>query len=204
MSRQNQMFSKMFEAAREALEARPPEEAARAAGVEYDPARRTFAFPTLGEAVELTLPDCAFSPALPEWHALVALHYLANADGAPAGAGWIPMGRLRDGMVRGAKCDREAGARIGALLGRRTPAEAEAACLALGGKIERGTADLTAALPFLPRCPMLLNLWFADDEFDGSARLLVDRAADHYLSVEDAVTAGDVLIARLSAAVSRL
>ena len=45
MSRQNQMFSKMFEAAREALEARPPEEAARAAGVEYDPARRTFAFP---------------------------------------------------------------------------------------------------------------------------------------------------------------
>ena len=50
-------------------------------------------------------------------------------------------------------------------------------------------------LPFLPRWPVMLNLWFADDEFDGSARLLVDKSADHYLSIEDAVTVADIVIA---------
>ena len=38
----------------------------------------------------------------------------------------------------------------------------------------------------------MLNIWFADDEFDGTARMLVDKAADHYLTVE-----GEVMISRL-------
>ncbi|MCI8730730.1 MAG: DUF3786 domain-containing protein [Lachnospiraceae bacterium] len=43
----------------------------------------------------------------------------------------------------------------------------------------------------------MLNIWFADDEFDGTARMLVDKAADHHLTVEDAVTVGKVMISRL-------
>ena len=125
-----------------------------------------------------------FPPALPEWHQLVILHCLSRADGAPPGGEWIAMGQMRDGLVRGSKCDREAGARIGALLGGLSPEDAGAVCRALGGEPVEGKADFSCVLPFLPRWPVMLNLWFADDEFDGSARLLVDKTADHYLSIE--------------------
>ncbi len=108
------------------------------------------------------------------------------------------MGQMRDGLVRGSKCDREAGARIGALLGGLSPEDAGAVCRALGGEPVEGKADFSCALPFLPRWPVMLNLWFADDEFDGSARLLVDKSADHDLSIEDAVAVTDILIARLA------
>ena len=125
----------------------------------------------------------------------MTLHYLSNARGALPDGEWIAMGSLRDGLVRGAKFDREAGARIGALLAaRRTPAEARWRRLRVAGR----------KLPFLPRYPLMLNLWFADDEFDGSARLLVNRGAAPCLSVEDAVTVGEIVIARLTEAVSRL
>ena len=53
----NRMFSEMLKAARQALELRDPADAARAAGVEYDPARRAFRVSTLGETVEISLPD---------------------------------------------------------------------------------------------------------------------------------------------------
>lgn len=203
-SRPDQMYAQMLAATRQALLSRPPEAIARDAAVGYDPHARAFSVPTLGETVRIAYPDCAFSPPLTDWHRLVTLHYLNNARGALPDGEWIAMGSLRDGLVRGAKFDREAGARIGALLGRRTPAEAMAALRALGGTPAAGAADLSAALPFLPRYPLMLNLWFADDEFDGSARLLVNRGAAPCLSVEDAVTVGEIFIARLTEAVSRL
>ena len=46
---------------------------------------------------------------------------------------------------------------------------------------------------------MTLKLWFADEEMPGSGRLLLDKSASHYLSVEDAVTAGELLLQKLSA-----
>ena len=50
-----------------------------------------------------------------------------------------------------------------------------------------------------PLYPMTLKLWFADEEMPGSGRLLLDKSASHYLSVEDAVTAGELLLQKLSA-----
>ena len=42
-----------------------------------------------------------------------------------------------------------------------------------------------------------MNLWFADDEFPGTGKLLIDSSAEYYLSVEDAVTVGMVLLEEL-------
>jgi len=43
--------------------------------------------------------------------------------------------------------------------------------------------------------------WLADeeDELELSARLLIDGAADHYLTVEDAVTVGSIVLEALKA-----
>ncbi len=42
------------------------------------------------------------------------------------------------------------------------------------------------------------QVWFADEEFPASGKLFLQGHADHYLSVEDAVTAGGIVIEKLS------
>lgn len=69
----------------------------------------------------------------------------------------------------------------------------------MGAKLEDSNADLCAVLPFLPQYPVTWKLWLAEeeDEIDGSGRLFLDGSAGHYLSIEDAVTVGTIILGRL-------
>ena len=60
------------------------------------------------------------------------------------------------------------------------------------------------AFPVLPRYPVTLKIWFADEEFPVSGKIFLQDHADHYLSVEDAVTVGEILLQKLSEAFSSL
>mgnify|MGYP005796112937 FL=1 len=42
--------------------------------------------------------------------------------------------------------------------------------------------------------PVTLKIWFADEEFAASGRMFLDGSAEHFLSVEDAVTVGDLIL----------
>ena len=44
-------------------------------------------------------------------------------------------------------------------------------------------ADIAFLIPFLPRFPVTLKVWFADEEFPASGRLLLDASADHYFAM---------------------
>ncbi|MCI6761168.1 MAG: DUF3786 domain-containing protein, partial [Clostridiales bacterium] len=61
-------------------------------------------------------------------------------------------------------------------------------------------ADFCAHFSFLPRCSLWLKVWFADDELPPSGRLLIDESAPHYLTIEDAVTAGSLILDALTGA----
>ena len=63
-----------------------------------------------------------------------------------------------------------------------------------GGKIISCNADLGIVFPFLPYYPVTLKIWFADEEIAGTGRMFLDRSAEHFLSVEDAVTVGTLLL----------
>lgn len=75
----------------------------------------------------------------------------------------------------------------------------QAICTTLGASIESSNADLCALLPFLPQYPVTWKLWLAEeeDEIDGSGRLFLNSSADHYLSVEDAVTVSTLILNKL-------
>lgn len=45
----------------------------------------------------------------------------------------------------------------------------------------------------------LVKIWFADEEFEASGKLYLSRSADHYLTMEDAVTVGEILLSKLKA-----
>ena len=83
-------------------------------------------------------------------------------------------------------------------LGNYPEEQLEQACKALGAEIVSSNADFCAVFPFLPYYPVTLKIWFADEEMDASGRMFLNKNADHYLTVEDAVTVGDVILNSLA------
>lgn len=187
----NRMFDEMKKAAKARLAGRDPEVIARNTGAVLG--EGCFRLWSLGALVTVRFPDWELTPQLDPWHQLVLLHYLDLADGTPLTGRPITFAQQRDGMVRGGGFDRRAENAIGRLdfdgLRQR--------CRALGGREKRSGADYCVELPFLPRYPVTLNYWQADEEFPASGRLLLDSSAEHYLTIEDSVTVGELILQAL-------
>ncbi len=188
----------MLAAARARLARHTPQDIAEKSGARY--ADGALSLKTLGQDVTIRLPDCAMQPPLPQWHALTLLHYLDLADGAPPTGRTIPFSQYRDGLVRGGGLDRSAELVIRRDLGILPPEELARRCRALGTEILPSNADFCARFDFAPRCPVWLKVWFADEDFAASGRLLLDESAPHYLTIEDAVTVGSLILDSLTGA----
>lgn len=193
----NQMFSQMHRAALARLAGRAPGQIAANAGIRYEAASQSFSVPTLGTDVTVSFPDYRFVPELPDWHRLVILHYLDLADGYPLTGKELPFGQMKSGMVRGGGIDRRCELAIQNLkdLDKDTLATL---CASIGGEPIASNADAAWQIPFLPRFPVTLKLWLPDEDFPASGRLLLDSSADHYLTIEDAVTAAEILLEKLT------
>lgn len=194
---ENRMYQEMKKAAWERLRSCAPLEIARKAGVLFDEKESAFSFVSLGKQIRVAYPGFQVEGALEEWHELVILHYLEMADGTPLSGDLITFGQLPQGLVRGGETDRETEKTLGEYFGDGQVEKITEICERLGAKIAESKADFTAVFEFLPRYPVTMNLWFADDEFPGTGKLLLDSSAGHYLSVEDAVTVGMVLLEAL-------
>ena len=193
----NRMFQEMKKAAWERLRSCDPLETAKKAGVLFDENEGAFSFASLGRQIRVDYPGFRVEGALGEWHELVILHYLEMAEGAPLSGKLITFGQLPQGLVRGGGMDRETEKTLGEYFGDGQVEKITEASERLGAKIVESKADFTAVFEFLPRYPVTMNLWFGDDEFPGTGKLLLDSSAEHYLSVEDAVTVGMVLLEEL-------
>ena len=190
----NRAFEEMRRVALQRLAGREPRQIAERAGVVFSETEASFLIPSLGRELKLSWPDCRFRPSVEGWLHLMILHYLDLADGAPLTGTWINFGSLRDGVIRGTKFDRDAERDLAAFLRGRSPGDVRRCFGKIGAEEMQGRGDLCVRIPFLPRCPMLVNIWFEDEEFPASGKILLDSAADHYLTVEDAVTAGTLVL----------
>lgn len=197
--KENRAFTEMLAVAQSRLAGRSPLEIAEKARVTFDQEQQAFLFSSLGENIIVHYPSYEVEPKLEEWHHLVILHYLEMADGTPLGQRFVAFGDLRDGMVRGGGFDRTCEQTMARYFGKKPLENLQTVCTALGAKLKDSNADLCAVLPFLPQYPVTWKLWLAEeeDEIDGSGRLFLDSSADHYLSIEDAVTVGTIILDRL-------
>ncbi len=185
----------MYMAAEAMLSGKDPRQIAANAGVAFDGS--IFSVPSLGKLYHISYPDYCCQEPIMDWHYLVLLHYLNLADGTAVTGEAMPMADLPAGLVRGTKYDRTVAEALAAFLKDKTENRVKEILGALGGIFLPGKADLNVMLPFLPKFPLYLNIWFADEEFPPSARLLLDKSAGHYLSIEDAVSVGEVLMGLL-------
>ena len=195
---ENRAFQEMRKAAVARLMGRDVGKIAEHTKLAYDARTETFSLSSLGQEVRIRCSDWEITPELDDWHHLMLLHYLDMADGSPLAGELIRFGDLPGGMVRGGGFYRDSERIFSRDWGARPPRLVERACRALGGRVVPSNADLCAVFDLFPLYPMTLKLWFADEEMPGSGRLLLDKSASHFLSVEDAVTAGDLLLEKLS------
>lgn len=195
---ENRQFERMLEAARSRLLRHVPEEISEKAGVRYE--NGVFWARTLGRRVEIQWPDGKITPPVSKWHTLTLLHYLDLADGTPLTGRTITFSQYKDGLVRGGGLDRNAELIVRRDLGGLPPEELTRRCENLGAELLPSNADFCARFDFAPRYPVWLKVWFADEEFPASGRLLVDESAPNYLTIEDAVTVGSLILDCLTGA----
>lgn len=196
-AKENRAFEEMRKVAKEWLNGRTPSDIAEKTGFRYEKETSQFHGNCMGEKFVLNYPDYEISPYINEWNQLLLLHYMKLADGIPLFEKWISMRDMKDGLIRGGNFDRRCEQVISQRIGEIPPEKMIEKCKAMGGRIIKSNADLTVQFMYLPYFPMLLKIWFADEEFSASGKLLVDASADHYLTIEDVVMAGQVLMEQL-------
>ena len=197
MIAENRAFREMVLSARKRLENRRPEEVAARSGSVYDPQKRTIRLKSLERELLLALPEYVFEQPLDEWYQLVVLHYLDMADAAPVSDELLAFGDLKDGLIRGTKFDRKMERELCSFLNGKRREQLCSLVTVCGGTVVESNADICARFDFLPFYPLWLKIWLADDEFEASGKLLLSRSADHYLTVEDAVTVGGIFLSKL-------
>ena len=193
---QNNAHERMMTTAREWLKNKPPEEIAANGAIRFDSERSVFTLTSLGVNAEISYPEYRFVSDIQPWHQLSILHYLHLADGTAPTGEWISLCQMNSGMIRGGGFDKMFEALVRTTLGNLPAQSVKDACLRLGMTLERSNADLCARFDLAPLFPVMLKLWFADPEDDlpGSGRVFVDRSADHFLTIEDAVLLCEYLI----------
>lgn len=192
----DQLFSNMHRAALGWLRGRSPEDISLRANVAFD--GKIFHLKSLGQEIAVTYPEYEIQPQLHFWHALTILHYLSHADGTQPSGELISFAQHKNGMVRGGGFDHKAEQAIGEKLGALSEEELLRRIHMLGGKPIPGNADLNVKFSYAPNYPVYLKIWFADEDFPASGRLFLDASAEHSLTIEDAVTVGEIIHERLT------
>lgn len=194
---ENRAFEEMLKPAKERLRGRRAAGIAQNTGIAFSEETKEFHFISLGREITVSYPSWEVSPACGDWYVLTLLHYMDVSDGSSLEERFMNFGAQRDGLIRGGGFDRQCEATIRNVIGKREPQEIRKACEEMGAEFLSSKADLCAKFYIFPRYPVLMNLWFADEEFEASGRMLLNGSAAHYLSVEDAVTVGTIILEEL-------
>lgn len=172
-----------------------PEEMAARSGAAYDPRTCLFTLPSFGQNITIQYPRGLVtftSSELPllGWR-LVVLNYLVRSDGISMDNRLISYRELENGTVFYNAFQRESILTLGQWVQDKSPCILAQAMIRLGAAVTSKDADLAATLLALPRFPITIKIWFPDDELPGSANILFDSSANHYLHTEDIAVLGD-------------
>ncbi len=185
--------------ARERASGLEPAAAASRVGAGWDGSRHEFTLPFLGSVASVTYPGYEVllcdEPSPPHIAALLVYH-LAWSDGSMPGGRWISFAELPDASFYVSAFRGYTGAHIARHFSTRaaTPGEAVAR---VGGERLPGLADEAWRISALPRVPVALLWWNADDEFEARAELLFNSTASHHLNTEGCAILGSWLTSLL-------
>lgn len=131
------------------------------------------------------------------WNTLIYLelsflHYLGRADNTPLTGELITYRETDQGQVFYSAFYKTCILPLAERLAGEDPQKIKRACGDLGGVCEN-TNDITAFFSFFPRFPVTVKIWLKDEELTGSANILFDSSANHYMHTEDIALAGELI-----------
>lgn len=170
---------------------RDPNEMARSSGAEFSAGERALVVTAFNHQLVVSYPDGRVTfrgtEAVPDIALqIVAVNYLARADGTPLANRMVPYREIPWGHAFDPAFRKFAIEPIIDAFGTE-PCRFIDAARPYGGMLitEKGKVEIYFYL--FPRVPVLYQLWPADDELPASANILFDASTPHYLHVEDAV-----------------
>jgi hypothetical protein len=205
------MSDDALRAARELAAGIDPAAAAARCGVSFDSAGggARFSVPFLGDEVLIGYPELEFDPncGLPPHVRALLVYYLATSDGSAPLGNWRAFADLPNGLFYSRAFQGYTGDALVRGVGDRAQWLPEAVA-SLGGQAlapdELATnADSAWVLPGLPRVPVVIVWWDADDEFPARAELLFDVTASSHLPIDGCAVLGSWLTSRLVAEIGR-
>ncbi len=191
------------EIAATALRGGDPARAAWAAGYTIVPETEEIVLPFLDRRYRLTLPNLTFSDRdvpqreVPLQEQVLLLHYLQAAEHPLPGGQWIAYREIPGAAFYFDAFVKRAINPLKGTFGQDPSALPRVAAL-LDGQ-PGATGDVACIFHPLPRVPVQLVLWQADEEFPAEASILFDRTAGRMLSPEDAAWLAGMLVYRLMA-----
>ncbi|NTU70877.1 MAG: DUF3786 domain-containing protein [Coriobacteriia bacterium] len=196
-----------LEAARQLAAGMDPLAAAMRCGIGFDGDANggTFAVPLLGVPVSISYPALEYAPdaPLPPHIRALLVHHLAVSDGSLPTGDWRAFADLPDGRVYSAAFNGYTGGALVRLIGEHADLLPDAVAACAGRPCEPGelatNADLAWVVSALPRVPIALVWWHADDEFPARAELLFDETAIRHLPIDGCAVLGSWLTQRVIA-----
>lgn len=138
---------------------------------------------------------------VPLTHRIVLAHYLLHGGRGINADRFVPYRELPGGADFARSLEQAVEARLARFFGGRLDALQKAA-RALGGRPaeDMGSADGAWVFEALPKIPMMLTFYEADDEFPAEARTFYDLTAPNFLDLECLAALGLILVMELEAA----
>lgn len=196
------MGEEALRAARALAAGRDPRAAAEATEATFEGSedRGSLWLPFFGSLVEVTYPDLDVRAnlELPSHIKALLLHHIARSDGTRPTGRWIAFSELPDGAFYSTAFRGYASDAIVRRLATRPEALSEAVAR-VGGEPLAGIADRAWTVPALPRVPLALLWWDADEEFGARCDVLFDSTAANHLPTDGCAVLGSWLVARLFA-----
>ena len=191
------------ELARLRLASRDPHTTADCAGVDYTGEAQSggwFTFEMIHRALRVCYPGAQAEPVdegKPIGHAqrLLALHYLAHADGHALENRWVAFRELPDGLTYSSAFRGRVEPPLLATFGEQPERFRTVARKLNGSSLAFG--DVAYSFQVLPRVPMAIIIYLGDEEFSPSVGVLYDGASGHYLPTEDLAILGGMFVGNL-------
>lgn len=163
--------------------------AARIGGVfEGEPGCGCIKVTFMGSPVRVSVPSFELEPVsqrVPPHVLALIVYHIAMSDGCKPTGELISFAELPDARFYVSAFQGYTGDALVRALGPLADERLEAAVGRLGGTLLAGfPSDFSWLIPALPRVPVVVSWWNADEEFPARAEMLFDTTASHHLPTD--------------------
>lgn len=121
------------------------------------------------------------------WSKIIIYDYIRRKGNKPLTGNWVTLGHFPNTASHVKAFQRSAEEKV-ALAFNQDTGKLKARCKELDGSEDIGQgktrADYRYHFDLLPRIPLYLCFWTADEEFHASCKLFLDRSAEAYIDIE--------------------